>query len=105
MTIKEILDFGRQKLTQAGIEYPGLEAEILLCRILDQDRIYFYTHSQEMVDSERIEKLSHRHQETLSIRTGRLYSRKKRIYGDGFFCQWECFNSPTRYRTNGGVST
>ena len=55
MTIKEILDFGRQTLTQAGIEYPGLEAEILLSRILDQDRVYFYTHSQEVVDLERIE--------------------------------------------------
>ncbi len=55
MTIKEILDFGRQTLTQAGIEYPGLEAEILLSRILDQDRVYFYTHSQEVVDLERTE--------------------------------------------------
>ncbi|MDO9492867.1 peptide chain release factor N(5)-glutamine methyltransferase [Acetobacterium sp.] len=55
MTIKEILDFGRQILTQAGIEYPGLEAEILLSRILDQDRVYFYTHSQEVVDLERTE--------------------------------------------------
>lgn len=55
MTIKEILDFGRLTLAQAGIEYPGLEAEILLSRILDQDRVYFYTHSQEVVDLERIE--------------------------------------------------
>jgi len=55
MTIKEILDFGRQALTQAGIEYPGLEAEILLSQILDQDRVYFYTHSQEAMDLKRVE--------------------------------------------------
>jgi len=55
MTIKEILDFGRQSLTQAGIEYPGLEAEILLSAILDQDRVYFYTHSQELVDLKQAE--------------------------------------------------
>lgn len=55
MTIKEILDFGRQSLTRAGIEYPGLEAEILLSAILDHDRVYFYTHSQESVDLKRAE--------------------------------------------------
>lgn len=55
MTIKEILDFGRQTLTQAGIEYPGLEAEILLSRVLTQDRVYFYTHAQEVVDLKRAE--------------------------------------------------
>ena len=55
MTIKEILDFGRQTLTQAGIEYPGLEAEILLSSILARDRIYFYTHSQDAVDLKRAE--------------------------------------------------
>jgi len=53
MTIKEILDFGRQALAQAGIEHPGFEAEILLSRILDTDRVYFYTHSQEAVDLKR----------------------------------------------------
>ncbi|WP_303868228.1 peptide chain release factor N(5)-glutamine methyltransferase [Acetobacterium wieringae] len=50
MTIREILDFGRQALAQAGIEHPGFEAEILLSRILDTDRVYFYTHSHEAVD-------------------------------------------------------
>ena len=55
MTIKEILDFGRQTLTQAGIEYPGLEAEILLSSILAQDRVYFYTHSQDAVDLKQAE--------------------------------------------------
>ena len=55
MTIKEILDFGRQTLTQAGIEYPGLEAEILLSSILAKDRVYFYTHSQDAVDLKRAE--------------------------------------------------
>lgn len=55
MTIKEILDFGRQTLSQAGIEYPGLEAEILLSSILDRDRVYFYTHAQEVVDLKRAE--------------------------------------------------
>ncbi len=50
MTINEILDFGRQSLARAGIEYPGLEAEILLSAALNQDRVYFYTHAQEEVD-------------------------------------------------------
>lgn len=53
MTIKEILETGRQALNQAGIEYPGLEAEILLSGVLGCDRIYFYAHPQEMVDSTR----------------------------------------------------
>jgi len=55
MTIREILDCGRQSLTQAGIEYPGLEAEILLGEVLNQDRVYFYTHAQEEVDPDGVE--------------------------------------------------
>lgn len=51
MTIREILDYGRKSLSQAKIEYPGLEAEILLSGILNKDRVYFYTHHQDLVDS------------------------------------------------------
>lgn len=55
MMIKEILKRGREALSQAGIEYPGLEAEILLSGVLGYDRIYFYAHPQEMVDSTKAE--------------------------------------------------
>ncbi|AFA48091.1 peptide chain release factor N(5)-glutamine methyltransferase [Acetobacterium woodii] len=51
MTIREILDYGRKLLSQAQIEYPGLEAEILLSGILNKDRVYFYTHHQELLDA------------------------------------------------------
>jgi len=51
MEIRAILDNGRSALAQAGIEHPGLEAEIILSGILASDRIYFYAHPDEPVDS------------------------------------------------------
>lgn len=50
MTIREALETGRQALSQAGIENPGLEAEILLSGILKKDRIYFYAHPQDSLE-------------------------------------------------------
>lgn len=85
MTIKEILDFGRQSLTQAGIEYPGLEAEILLSRILDQDRVYFYTHSQEVVDLERIETYRNAIKRRCQLEPVAYILEKKEFMGMDFF--------------------
>lgn len=42
-TIREALDFGIRSLQEAGIEHPGLEAEVLLSSILRLDRIRLYT--------------------------------------------------------------
>jgi release factor glutamine methyltransferase len=89
MTIKEILDFGRQTLTQAGIEYPGLEAEILLSRILDQDRVYFYTHSQEEVDSERTETYHIAIKRRCQLEPVAYILEKKEFMGIDFFVNKE----------------
>jgi protein-(glutamine-N5) methyltransferase, release factor-specific len=51
MDIRESLDNGRKSLNQTGIENPGLEAEIILSGILARDRIYFYAHPHEILDS------------------------------------------------------
>ena len=51
MDIRASLDNGRKALNQAGIENPGLEAEIILSGILARDRIYFYAHPHEVLDS------------------------------------------------------
>lgn len=85
MTIKEILDFGRQTLAQAGIEYAGLEAEILLSGILDQDRIYFYTHSQEVVDLERTETYRSAIKRRCQLEPVAYILKKKEFMGMDFF--------------------
>ncbi|WP_373483119.1 peptide chain release factor N(5)-glutamine methyltransferase [Acetobacterium sp.] len=85
MTIKEILDFGRQTLTQAGIEYPGLEAEILLSRILDQDRVYFYTHSQETMDLKQAESYRSAIKRRSQLEPVAYILEKKEFMGMDFF--------------------
>ncbi|MBK5243915.1 MAG: peptide chain release factor N(5)-glutamine methyltransferase [Eubacteriaceae bacterium] len=50
MDVKSLLDLGRKALLQAKIEYPGLEAEILLSHVLNCDRIIFYAHPEKIVD-------------------------------------------------------
>jgi len=85
MTIKEILDFGRQTLSQAGIEYPGLEAEILLSSILAQDRVYFYTHSQEVVDLKRAETYRSAIKRRCQLEPVAYILEKKEFMGMDFF--------------------
>lgn len=85
MTIKEILDFGRQSLTRAGIEYPGLEAEILLSAILDQDRVYFYTHSHELVDLKRAETYHSAIERRCQLEPVAYILGKKEFMGMDFF--------------------
>lgn len=85
MTIKEILDFGRQSLTRAGIEYPGLESEILLSRVLDKDRVYFYTHSQESVDLKREETYRSAIQRRCQLEPVAYILEKKEFMGMDFF--------------------
>ncbi|MEO1814014.1 MAG: peptide chain release factor N(5)-glutamine methyltransferase [Acetobacterium sp.] len=85
MTIKEILDFGRQTLTQAGIEYPGLEAEILLSSILAQDRVYFYTHSQDAVDLKRAETYRSAIKRRCQLEPVAYILEKKEFMGMDFF--------------------
>jgi len=55
MDVKGLLALGRAALYKSGIEYPGLEAEILLNNILDCDRIVFYAHPEKSVVSEKQE--------------------------------------------------
>jgi release factor glutamine methyltransferase len=85
MTIKEILDFGRQTLTQAGIEYPGLEAEILLSSILAQDRVYFYTHSQDAVDLKQAETYRSAIKRRCQLEPVAYILEKKEFMGMDFF--------------------
>ncbi|HEY5537840.1 MAG TPA: peptide chain release factor N(5)-glutamine methyltransferase [Acetobacterium sp.] len=53
MDVRALLDLGRSRLHQVKIEYPGLEAEILLSHILKCDRITFYAHPEKMVDKDQ----------------------------------------------------
>lgn len=85
MTIKDILDFGRQSLTQAGIEYPGLEAEILLSGILDKDRVYFYTHSQELMEIKQAETYRSAIQRRCQLEPVAYILEKKEFMGMDFF--------------------
>lgn len=85
MTIKEVLDFGRQSLNQAGIEYPGLEAEILLSGVLDQERIYFYTHSQETVDLKQEETYRSAIKRRCQLEPVAYILQKKAFMGMDFF--------------------
>lgn len=41
-TIKEILEWTTRFFTDKGIEEPRLNAEVLLARVLDKDRVYLY---------------------------------------------------------------
>ena len=55
MDVKGLLELGRVTLKKADIENPRLEAEILLSDIFDCDRIYFYAHPEEMVETSKQE--------------------------------------------------
>lgn len=85
MMIKEILKRGRQALNQAGIEYPGLEAEILLSGVLGYDRIYFYAHPQEMVDSTKTESFFKAIERRCQLEPVAYILEKKEFMGLDFF--------------------
>lgn len=54
-SIQEALQYARQVLHS---QRPQLESEILLCSVLDVQRIYLHTHSQRMLSDEEFERFS-----------------------------------------------
>ena len=54
---KLIADAGR-KLQKVGIEAGAAEAEIILCDILDCDRLFLYLHGPSMIDDEVVDKFN-----------------------------------------------
>lgn len=53
MDVRSLLDLGRSALHKEKIEYPGLEAEILLSDVMKCDRITFYAHPEKTVDADQ----------------------------------------------------
>ncbi len=54
-TVREMADFGCQKLTDAGAGSPRLDAELLLARALGKDRHFLYTHPGHCPDGQAVE--------------------------------------------------
>ena len=56
LTIEELLKKAQQELTEAKIDTPRLDAEILLARILEKPRTYLMTWPEREVESEAAQK-------------------------------------------------
>jgi release factor glutamine methyltransferase len=56
LTIEELLNKAQQELTEAKIDTPRLDAEILLARILEKPRTYLMTWPEREVESEAAQK-------------------------------------------------
>ena len=54
--VQNILTAAGRRLTQAGCDTPGLDAEVLLAYALDQDRTWLYAHPQEIVGQEAADR-------------------------------------------------
>lgn len=55
VTIGRLLREGMERLKEANIPNPGLDAEVLLCNLLDVERIYLYMYPEREI-SEEIQK-------------------------------------------------
>ncbi len=55
-TIKETLALAGQRLTAAGCDTPGLDAELLLAHSLDKDRTWLYTHFSTRLEPNELNK-------------------------------------------------
>ena len=56
MKVKDLLAEGEKRLSAAGIENPALEAWYMLEDICGIDRVHYYTHPEEVADSECAER-------------------------------------------------
>lgn len=57
--IKDLLEWTTRFFTDKGIEQPRLEAEVLLARVLENDRVFLYAHYDQPVNAEEREKYRH----------------------------------------------
>lgn len=57
--IKDLLEWTTRFFTDKGIDKPRLEAEVLLARILEKDRVFLYAHYEQPVNGEEREKFRH----------------------------------------------
>ncbi|MDD2620336.1 MAG: peptide chain release factor N(5)-glutamine methyltransferase, partial [Syntrophomonadaceae bacterium] len=57
--IQELLEWTTRFFTDKGIEKPRLEAEVLLARVLESDRVFLYAHYDRPVNS--LERQAFRH--------------------------------------------
>ncbi|HZX21393.1 MAG TPA: protein-(glutamine-N5) methyltransferase, release factor-specific, partial [Clostridia bacterium] len=55
VTIGRLLREGMERLKEANIPNPRLDAEVLLCNLLDVERIYLYMYPEREI-SEEIQK-------------------------------------------------
>ena len=55
-TIKDLLQLGINSLEKGDFNNPLLDAQLLLCYTLNVDKVYTYTHTDEVVDSEIVDK-------------------------------------------------
>lgn len=56
MKINDVLINVTSLLSENNIELPRLEAEILLSNILNKDRVYLYTHPDEIIEQEALDR-------------------------------------------------
>lgn len=54
--IKDLLEWTTRFFTDKGIEQPRLEAEVLLARVLENDRVFLYAHYDQPINAEEREK-------------------------------------------------
>ncbi|ADL08786.1 peptide chain release factor N(5)-glutamine methyltransferase [Thermosediminibacter oceani] len=54
MNVKEALDYGRKRLTTAGVESPSLDAEVILANVLGVRRIDLFIHPERRLCAEEI---------------------------------------------------
>ncbi|MDD3268816.1 MAG: peptide chain release factor N(5)-glutamine methyltransferase [Syntrophomonadaceae bacterium] len=57
--IKELLEWTTRFFADKGMEKPRLEAEVLLARVLEKDRVFLYAHYDQPVNSQEREKYRH----------------------------------------------
>lgn len=55
MKIGEIINKTKQYFAERGMESPRLDAEILLCHILNKDRLYLYVHFDQPLEKHEID--------------------------------------------------
>ncbi len=56
-TIQNLLNQTAQYLTDKGIDSPRLSAELLMCHVLQMQRIELYTHFDKVITKEQVDKL------------------------------------------------
>lgn len=50
MTVREALSKGTAILKEADSEAPALEAGVLLCHVLDKDKVYLFAHGEDLLE-------------------------------------------------------